>query len=185
MKYDLKKIKKSLSDELFLGFYKKGSFKSSDYTKEEFEIYLKILKEMSLDKSFGKCEIIYEKNILIIIKDIEKILKNWKIDIKSLKKNDVFYTYKNEKYSIVEKWKIKKILNYSNLYFGSKKVFEVEKLDYKNMIIDKNHNTFLFTSDELFKYASLESTKFEIIANNKFNSLFPHFDKYFKEIDKY
>lgn len=88
----LKKLKEHFSDELFLCFYKKGNFKHYHYTKKEFENILKVFKEMSLDKSFGKCEPIYEKNIFLIIKDIEYILKKWKFDFKSLKKGSVFYS---------------------------------------------------------------------------------------------
>ena len=179
----LKKIKEHFSDELFLAFYKKGNFKHYYYTKKEFQNILKVFKEMSLDKSNENYEKIYEKNILIIIKDIEYILKKWKFDVKSLKKGSIFYTFKNEKYSVIQKWKIKKILNYNNLYFGTKKMFEVEQLDFESMIVDKKNNIFLFNSDELFQYASLDLEVLKKIEEKNSNNFFSHFKYYFDKLD--
>lgn len=177
-----KNILKELKDEFFLAYYKKGNFKNYAFTKEEFEFILSELKKMSLDKSYEQCEKIYAQNILIMIKDIEKILKNFKIDIKKLKKNDILYTYKNNKYGTIQKWKIIKILKYNNYSFGSKYLFELLELNFKNRELEKE-NKYIMDNDELFKYASQNYEYFgkqELKKNKKY---FSHITKLFENKD--
>lgn len=155
-----KEAKEILGHELFLGFYKKNSLKPFDYQKSEFEILLESISEMEKEDSWGKVEKIYEKNIKIIKEDIETILNNMKIDIKSLKKDDFFYTMENFRSNgvdnyFIKKWQVVDIIIFKNSFSGNKTIYSVVEKDYGYVCVGENNEetqyfiNYCFTEEEL------------------------------------
>lgn len=169
----VKKAKDEMSDELFLGFYKKGQLTSDNMSKDEWLIHLEAIKEMEQDKSWGECEKAYSNGIEKIRADIESILENWTIDIAILEKGSEFYTMEisnmmgSIKFYHIHKWEVIGIRKYKNSSAGTRKIFEVEERNYGNVNVGKHspaddyYIQWCFTDEEMLERAQETDVKFK------------------------
>jgi len=152
-----------LHDELGTAFYKKGTYKSTDGTFQDFKDYLKAIEIIMGDEGRNTCEPAYDKGRLQMKEDFEEIINNWKCDIKSLKVGSVFYTIKQDTmmsgatYLKEHKWKVIDIKEYT-LEYENKKIIEVQELDNNNIKIGRDV-FWVFTDIELIDIACDDKEK--------------------------
>jgi hypothetical protein len=146
-----------LHDELGTAFYKKGTYKSTDGTLQDFKDYLKAIEIIMEDEGRNTCEAAYDKGRLQMKEDIENIINNWKCDIKSLKVDSIFYTLKEDimrsgcTHINEHKWKVISIETYE-IDYEIRRVIKVQELDRNNITVSKN-NFWIFIDKELIDIA--------------------------------
>jgi hypothetical protein len=145
-----------LSDELFLAFYKPGTIKPGEYSKEQVEVYLEAATRMSKDKSWGNTEKAYEIGIGKLIKDCENALKNMKCDMTKWEIGTDFWTGEvttmlgNQLTFDIKHWEITAIRTFETM-FQYKTIYEVKALDVRHTI--NTTGNWVFLKDELYDIA--------------------------------
>lgn len=145
-----------LSDELFLAFYKPGTIKPGEYSKNQVEVYLAAATKMSKDESWGRTEKAYAMGIEKLIKDCEDALKNMKCDMSNWEIGTRFWTGKptpmlgNELTFSIDHWEITSIKTYE-YSFSKRTIYEVKALDVRNTI--NTSGRWVFFKEELYDIA--------------------------------
>jgi hypothetical protein len=142
----------ALNDELETAFYKKGTYKSSDSSLQDFKDFLTAINIIMDDKGRNSCESAYDMGRLQMKEDIEKIIKDWKCDFTKFKIGTHFWTGIESELSgyntfNIRHYEIINIKKYEN-YLESRTVYEVIERGTEHCTVEDN-KFWLFTKEEL------------------------------------
>ncbi len=168
----VEQAKKELSDELFLGFYKKSSLTSKSFEDLlDAQIHYSAILDMKQDKSWGECEAAYEIGIKNVAKDILDIVNSWKISLNELKVGSIFYTKEisdmmnGNTWHHGHKWEVKEVQRFNPSLESSKSFFVVQEKNYNGCICEPETEDFktttFFTDKELDEFGYDDNKRLE------------------------